>query len=56
MTFPHGAFTRFGFNAGLGLMLCLTQRVSVLGRYDYRSVNALSRDYSTFTIGLRWTF
>lgn len=48
--------TEFGFNAGFGLMLCLTQRMSLLGRYDYRSVNSLSRDYSTLQLGLRWNF
>jgi hypothetical protein len=48
--------TEFGFNAGFGLMFCLTNRVSLLGRYDYRSVNALSRDYSTLQLGLRWSF
>jgi hypothetical protein len=48
--------TRFGFNAGLGLMVCLTRRVSFVSRYDYRSVSALSRDYSTLQIGLRLNF
>lgn len=46
----------FGFNTGLGLSVCLTRRVSFLSRYDYRSVNAFSRDYSTFQIGLRLNF
>jgi len=46
----------FGFNAGLGLSVCLTRRVSFLSRYDYRSVEPFDRDYSTFQIGLRWKF
>lgn len=52
----ENSHTEFGFNAGFGLMMCLTQRVSLLGRYDYRSVNALSRSYSTLQLGLRWNF
>jgi opacity protein-like surface antigen len=48
--------TRFGFNAGLGLSVCLTRRLSFLSRYDYRSVHALSRDYSTIQVGLRFSF
>jgi opacity protein-like surface antigen len=48
--------TKLGFNAGLGLMVCLSRRVSFVSRYDYRSINALSRDYSTLQIGLRWNF
>ncbi|HXI12106.1 MAG TPA: choice-of-anchor X domain-containing protein [Thermoanaerobaculia bacterium] len=46
----------FGFNAGAGLAVCLNRRVSFLSRYDYRSVNAFSRDYSTIQIGLRFNF
>ncbi|HWR77488.1 MAG TPA: choice-of-anchor X domain-containing protein [Thiobacillus sp.] len=48
--------TELGFNAGLGLMVCLNRRVSFVSRYDYRSINAFSRDYSTLQIGLRWNF
>jgi len=51
---------KFGFNAGLGLNVCLREylrgRLSFVSRYDYRSVHALSRDYSTFQIGLRFNF
>lgn len=43
--------TAWGFNLGAGLMYCLTDRLSLLGRYDYRRVNGLSRDYSTLQIG-----
>jgi hypothetical protein len=46
----------FGFNAGAGLAVCLSRRVSFLTRYDYRSVNGFSRDYSTLQIGLRFNF
>lgn len=46
----------WGFNLGAGLMYCLTDRWSLLGRYDYRRVNGLSRDYSALQIGLRWRF
>jgi hypothetical protein len=45
-----------GFNAGLGLAACLTRRISFVSRYDYRSVNAFSRDYSTIQVGLRIHF
>jgi len=48
--------TAWGFNVGAGLKYCLTDRLSLLGRYDYRRVNELSRDYSTLQIGLRWRF
>jgi hypothetical protein len=48
--------THFGYNVGLGLMVCLNQRLSLLGRYDYRSVNSVNRDYSTLQLGLRWSF
>ena len=48
--------TAWGFNLGGGLAYCLTDRASLLGRYDYRRVNALSRDYSTVQIGLRLHF
>ncbi len=48
--------TEVGFNVGLGLMVCLTQRISFVSRYDYRSVSSLSRDYSALQIGLRWNF
>ncbi len=48
--------TELGFNVGLGLMMCLTRRVSFVPRYDYRSVNGFSRDYSTLQLGLRWNF
>jgi len=37
-------------------MMCLTDRLSLLGRYDYRSVSGTSRDYSTLQLGLRWGF
>jgi hypothetical protein len=37
-------------------MYCLGDRWSLLGRYDYRRVNGLSRDYSTFQLGLRLRF
>jgi len=46
----------FGFNAGLGLSACLTRRISFVSRYDYRSVSAFSRDYSTIQLGLRFNF
>ena len=46
----------WGFNLGAGLSFCLTDRWSLLGRYDYRRVNGLSRDWSTVQIGLRWRF
>jgi hypothetical protein len=48
--------TAWGFNVGAGLMYCLTDRWSLLGRYDYRRVNGMSRDYSTLQLGLRLRF
>jgi hypothetical protein len=47
---------KFGFNAGAGLAVCLNRRVSFVWRYDYRSVNGFSRNYSTFQGGLRFNF
>jgi hypothetical protein len=46
----------FGFNAGAGFSYCLNRRLSFLSRYDYRSVNAFSRNYSTLQVGLRLNF
>ncbi len=48
--------TEFGFNVGAGLMLCLNPRLTLLARYDYRTIEAFSRDYSTLQLGLRWSF
>lgn len=48
--------TEIGFNAGVGLMVCLTRRVSFVSRYDFRSIDGFSRDYSTIQIGLRFNF
>ncbi len=48
--------TKFGFNVGTGLSVCLNRRISFVPRYDYRSVNGFSRNYSTFQFGLRFNF
>jgi hypothetical protein len=48
--------TAFGWNVGAGLSVCLNRRVSFVPRYDYRSVNKFSRNYSTFQFGLRFNF
>jgi len=48
--------TKFGFNVGAGLSVCLNRRISFVPRYDYRSVNGFSRNYSTFQFGLRFNF
>ncbi len=48
--------TKFGYNVGAGLSVCLNRRVSFVPRYDYRSVNGFSRNYSTFQFGLRFNF
>jgi len=45
-----------GYNAGLGLAICVGRRISFVPRYDYRSVGGSSRHYSTFQLGLRWSF
>jgi hypothetical protein len=46
-----------GWNAGFGLSICLARRhLSFVPRYDYRSVHGLSRDYSTFQLGLKFSF
>jgi len=46
----------FGFNVGAGLSVCLNRRFSLLWRYDYRSVNDFSRNYSTVQGGVRFHF
>jgi opacity protein-like surface antigen len=46
----------FGFNTGAGLSICLARRISLDSRYDFRTVNAFSRHYSTFQVGLRFNF
>lgn len=51
----HGT-VKVGFNAGAGYAVCLTRRVSLLTRYDYRSISGFSRDYSTLQLGLRFSF
>ena len=48
--------TKFGFNVGAGLSVCLNRRISFVPRYTYRSVNGFSRNYSTFQFGLRFNF
>jgi hypothetical protein len=48
--------TKFGFNVGAGISVCLNRRISFVPRYDYRSVNGFSRNYSTFQFGLRFNF
>jgi hypothetical protein len=48
--------TEFGFNLGASLSVCLSSRLSLVGRYDYRNVSALSRRYSTLQLGLRFNF
>ncbi len=45
-----------GFNVGLGLSACLSRRLSLVSRYDYRSVSAFERDYSTIQVGVRFNF
>jgi hypothetical protein len=46
-----------GWNVGVGLSVCLARRhLSFVPRYDYRSVHGLSRDYSTFQLGLKFSF
>lgn len=45
-----------GFNAGAGLTVCLGRRFAFVARYDYRSIDAMSRDYSTVQAGLRFHF
>jgi opacity protein-like surface antigen len=46
----------FGFNVGAGLSICVNRRISLLWRYDYRSVNDFSRNYSTVQGGVRFHF
>ena len=48
--------TEFGFNLGASLSLCLSDRLSLVTRYDYRRVPDLSRTYSTLQAGLRFSF
>lgn len=48
--------THLGFNAGFGITFCLRDRLSLLGRYDFRRVDALERQWSTVQLGLRWSF
>jgi subtilisin family serine protease len=48
--------TDLGFNAGVSLRLCLTNRAALIGRYDNRNVDGGKAGYSTVQIGLRVTF
>jgi hypothetical protein len=45
-----------GYNLGASLGICLADRTNLLLRYDYRSVNGFSRDYSTLQLGVRFRF
>ncbi|MEM1181683.1 MAG: choice-of-anchor X domain-containing protein, partial [Acidobacteriota bacterium] len=45
-----------GYNVGASLGLCLSPRVKLLTRYDYRAIDDLDRDYSTLQMGLRFSF
>ncbi|HMB53407.1 MAG TPA: vWA domain-containing protein, partial [Thermoanaerobaculia bacterium] len=46
--------TEAGWNAGASLGICLSRRVKLLTRVDYRTVDELERDYWTIQAGLRW--
>jgi hypothetical protein len=48
--------TKSGYNLGGSLRFCLTDRLSLLSRYDYRSVRGFNREYSTLQVGLRFRF
>jgi hypothetical protein len=48
--------TELGWNVGASLGICLNDRIKLLTRYDYRSVDAFSRDYTTVQVGLRVGF
>lgn len=48
--------TEFGYNIGASLGLRLSNRVKLLTRNGFRSVDGLSRDYLTIRIGLRFRF
>jgi hypothetical protein len=45
-----------GYNLGASLSICLADRTNLLLRYDFRSVHAFSRDYSTLQLGMRFRF
>lgn len=47
---------KFGYNLGASLGICISDRLNLLMRYDYRSVNGFGRDYSTLQLGLRIGF
>jgi|GEM_PF-766690 len=48
--------TKLGYNLGASLAVCLSKRVTLLTRYDYRSVNNSPVHYSTLQLGLRFNF
>jgi hypothetical protein len=48
--------TEMGYNVGGSAAICLTDRVSLLTRYDRRSVKDFDRDYSTLQVGVRFRF
>lgn len=47
---------KVGYNLGASLGICFRRRLDLLTRYDFRSVNGFSRDYSTLQLGLRIRF
>ena len=47
---------KVGYNLGASLSICLADRTNLLLRYDFRSVNGFSRDYSTLQLGMRFRF
>lgn len=46
----------FGFNVGASISACINRRVSLIWRYDFRSVDDFSRNYSTVQGGVRFHF
>jgi hypothetical protein len=48
--------TAWSFNVVAAATWCPSERWRLLGRYDYRRINGLSRDYSTVRSGLRRRF
>ena len=48
--------TNLGFNVGGSAAICVTDRLSLVTRYDWRRVGKMDRDYSTLQVGIRFRF
>jgi len=47
---------KFGYNLGASIAIFIHERLELVPRYDFRSVNGVEPKYSTLQLGLRFGF